>query len=278
VEAEDVSDRLAEDPPFMQGSAPPSPPARHGSNRNWGDFHLSPARPEPHAQRLPLDSTLAPYAPAMFQSELPTAAVGPATGESPREIPLNLEPLGQVQDSFIVAVNSEGLWIVDQHAAHERVLFDQHVHRRQEKKLEVQRLLMPIIVQLRPEQEVTFQAIADELVNNGFEVEPFGQHTVAIKAAPADLPAEEVEKLMVEILDGANPENAALSLDELRGRITASISCHGAIKINMPLEPSKMDWLLQALGSTDCPMTCPHGRPTILRYGMKDLMKAFKRI
>jgi DNA mismatch repair protein MutL len=191
---------------------------------------------------------------------------------------LNLEPLGQVQDSFIVAVNSEGLWIIDQHAAHERVLFDQHVRRRQEKKLEVQRLLMPIIVQLKPEQQVTFQAIADELANNGFEVEPFGQRTVAIKAAPADLPAEEVEQLMVEVLDGANPENAALSLDELRGRITASISCHAAIKINMPLEPSKMDWLLQALGTTECPMTCPHGRPTVLRYGMKDLMKAFKRI
>jgi DNA mismatch repair protein MutL len=277
VEAEDVTDRLAEDPPYMQGSAPP-PPIRPASNRNWEDFHLSPASPEALAQRLPLDSTLAPYSPAMHQSTLPTATAGAAAGETPREIPSNLEPLGQVQDSFIVAVNSEGLWIVDQHAAHERVLFDQHARRRQEKKLEVQRLLMPIIVQLKPEQEVTFQAIADELANNGFEVEPFGQHTVAIKAAPADLPAEEVEKLMVEILDGANPENAALSLDELRGRITASISCHAAIKINMPLEPSKMDWLLQALGTTDCPMTCPHGRPTILRYGMKDLMKAFKRI
>ncbi len=278
MEEEDANDRLAEEPPLMQGSTAP-PPMRRGENRSWDNFHLSPVRPEPHALWLPLDSTLAPYAPAMYQSTLPTAvAAGTGSIEAPREIPLNLEPLGQVQDSFIVAVNSEGLWIVDQHAAHERVLFDQHVHRRQEKKLEVQRLLMPIIVRLKPEQEVTFQAIADELANNGFEVEPFGQHTVAIKAAPADLPAEEVEQLMVEILDGANPENAALSLDELRGRITASISCHAAIKINMPLDPSKMDWLLQALGTTDCPMTCPHGRPTILRYGIKDLMKAFKRI
>ena len=198
--------------------------------------------------------------------------------QTPRELPLDLQPLGQVQESFIVAVNSDGLWIVDQHAAHERVLFDRHVRRRQEKKIEVQRLLMPIIVQLKPEQQVTYQAIADELAANGFEVEPFGQRTVAIKAAPADLPADEVEKLMVEILEGASQDNAALSLDDLRGRIAASISCHAAIKVNMALEQSKMDWLLQALGGTDCPMTCPHGRPTVLRYGMKDLMKAFKRI
>jgi DNA mismatch repair protein MutL len=233
---------------------------------------------EPRPQRLPLDSALSPYTPNFPLGSPDAGPTESATIQAPSELPLNLQPLGQVQDSFIVAVNSEGLWIIDQHAAHERVLFDHHTRRRQEKKLEVQRLLMPIIVQLKPEQQVTFQSIAGELAENGFEVEPFGQRTVAIKAAPADLPADEVEKLMVEILDGASPENAALSLDELRGRITASISCHAAIKVNMALEPSKMDWLLQALGGTDCPMTCPHGRPTVLRYGMKDLMKAFKRI
>jgi len=152
------------------------------------------------------------------------------------------------------------------------------VRLRKEKKVEVQRLLMPIIIQLKPEQQVTYDAIAQELADNGFEVEPFGQRTVAIKAAPADLPANEVEKLMIEILDGASRETAAISLDDLRGRIAASISCHAAIKVNMALERSKMDWLLQALGKTDYPMTCPHGRPTVLRYGMKDLMKAFKRM
>jgi len=193
-------------------------------------------------------------------------------------LPLDLQPLGQVQDSFIVAVNAEGLWLVDQHAAHERVLFDRHVRQRLLKQVEVQRLLMPIIVQLKPQQQVTYQAIATELAENGFEVEPFGQRTVAIKTAPADLPAEEVEQLMMEILEGASQEQSALSLDDLRGRIAASISCHAAIKVNMALERSKMDWLLQALGGTDCPMTCPHGRPTVLRYGMKDLKKAFKRL
>ena len=280
VEAADVADRLAEEPPLMRGAMMPPPPT-HATDRGIRrEFHLSPARMEPQPQRLPLDSALSPYAPiapASALPEMPVMSEGAAI-QTPRELPLDLQPLGQVQESFIVAVNAGGLWIVDQHAAHERVLFDRHVRRRQEKKIEVQRLLMPIIVQLKPEQQVTYQSIADELAANGFEVEPFGLRTVAIKAAPADLPAEEVEKLMVEILDGASPDNAALSLDDLRGRITASISCHAAIKVNMPLDRSKMDWLLQALGGTDCPMTCPHGRPTVLRYGMKDLMKAFKRI
>lgn len=280
VEAADVDDRLAEEPPVMRGPQMPAPPARPADRGARNDYYLSPARVEPRAQRLPLDSALSTYAPIlpMGMTLEDAGAAGAATIQTPRELPLNLQPLGQVQDSFIVAVNAEGLWIIDQHAAHERVLFDRHTQRRKEKKLDVQRLLMPIIVQLNAEQQVTFQSIADELAENGFEVEPFGQRTVAIKAAPADLPAEEVEKLMVEILDGACPENAALSLDELRGKITASISCHAAIKVNMTLEPSKMDWLLQALGGTDCPMTCPHGRPTVLKYGMKDLMKAFKRI
>ena len=280
VEAADVADELAEEPPLMRGPIMPPPLARPSAGGSTREFHLSPARTEPRPQRLPLDSALAPYAPVAPSSDPPaeSATTQEAPIQSPRELPLDLQPLGQVQESFIVAVNSDGLWIIDQHAAHERVLFDRHVRRRQEKKIEVQRLLMPIIVQLKPEQQATYQLIADELAANGFEVEPFGQRTVAIKAAPADLPADEVEKLMVEILDGASPENAALSLDELRGRITASISCHAAIKVNMPLEQAKMDWLLQALGGTDCPMTCPHGRPTVLRYGTKDLMKAFKRI
>jgi DNA mismatch repair protein MutL len=280
VEAADVADKMAEEPPLMRGAT-----AAPGTGRPWprpggGGFELFSPRPEPRAQRLPLDAALAPYAPVEPSAgpafDLPGA--GAAASLAPRELPVDLEPLGQVQESFIVATNSEGLWIVDQHAAHERVLFDRHVRLRQERKVEAQRLLMPIILELKPEQQVTYQTIADELVANGFEVDPFGQRTVAIKTAPAEISADEVEKLMLEILDDVNQEGPSVSLDVLRGRIAASISCHAAVKVNMALERSKMQWLLQALGRTDCPMTCPHGRPTVLRYGMKELMKAFKRI
>jgi len=280
VEAADVADKMAEEPPLMRGAAAPPEPGRPWPRPGGGGFELSSPRPEPRAQRLPLDAALAPYAPVAPSAgpafDLPGA--GAAASLAPRELPVDLEPLGQVQESFIVATNSEGLWIVDQHAAHERVLFDRHVRLRQERKVEVQRLLMPIILELKPEQQVTYQTIADELVANGFEVDPFGQRTVDIKTAPAEISADEVEKLMLEILDDVNQEGPSVSLDVLRGRIAASISCHAAVKVNMALERSKMEWLLQALGRTDCPMTCPHGRPTVLRYGMKELMKAFKRI
>jgi DNA mismatch repair protein MutL len=194
------------------------------------------------------------------------------------EFPTDLLPLGQVQESFIVATNAEGLWLVDQHAAHERVLFEHHLRQRREKKVEGQRLLLPIVVELRPEQQVTFQAIAEELAANGFEVEPFGQRTVAVKTAPAEIRADDIERLLLEILDNVSAEAKSLSLDVLRGKIAASVSCHAAIKVNMPLDRDKMDWLLRALGEADCPMTCPHGRPIVLRYGMKEIQKAFKRI
>jgi DNA mismatch repair protein MutL len=202
------------------------------------------------------------------------APVSVGTGE----LPLDLRALGQVQDSFIVATNVEGLWIVDQHAAHERILFDRHVQLRSEKKVEGQRLLLPTVVELTPEQQVTFQEIAEELAANGFEVEPFGQRTVAVKTAPAGIRADDVERLMLEILDGAGPEGRVVSLEVLQNKIAASISCHAAIKVNSPLDTSKMNWLLQALEKTECPMTCPHGRPIVLRYALKDLYKAFKRI
>ncbi|MGD1157644.1 MAG: DNA mismatch repair endonuclease MutL, partial [Terriglobia bacterium] len=233
VEAADVADRLAEEPPLMRGTMAPGETGLPLPRSAGRDLWLSSPPLEPRAQRLPLDSALAPFAPAAPPAPLPAEPWGMdvAASAAPRELPLDLQPLGQVQESFIVAVNSAGLWIVDQHAAHERVLFNRHVRQRQERKVEAQRLLMPIIVELKPEQQVTYQAIADELVANGFEVEPFGQRTVAVKTAPAEIPADEVEKLMIEILEGASQQGATISLDVLRGRIAASISCHAAIKV-----------------------------------------------
>jgi DNA mismatch repair protein MutL len=87
-----------------------------------------------------------------------------------------------------------------------------------------------------------------------------------------------VEKMLVELLDQFQQEEQALNLDKIRGKIAASIACHAAIKINMPLEQNKMEWLLKELAKTECPMSCPHGRPVVLRYSVKEIQKAFKRI
>jgi len=201
----------------------------------------------------------------------------PATLPHPDEI-ADLKPLGQVSSSFIVAVNGEGLWLVDQHVAHERVLFEQHLEARHAGKVESQRMLMPLILELSPRQLVIYEKIAEELSANGFEVEPMGPRSVAIQAAPAGITGSDAEKLLTEILDGIERENAAISIETLQAKIAASTACHAAIKVNMPLDQTKMEWLLAALAKTDCPMSCPHGRPVVLRYSIKEIEKAFHRI
>jgi DNA mismatch repair protein MutL len=189
-----------------------------------------------------------------------------------------LKPLGQIRNSFILAVNEDGLWIVDQHVAHERVLFEKILHQRAAARVESQRLLMPIILELTPAQQAVFTEIADELRRNGFDLEPFGSRTVAVKLSPAGVDAAQVEHMMHELLEQFAREEQALNLEKARGRIAASIACHAAIKVNMPLEQNKMEWLLAELAKTECPMSCPHGRPVVLRYSVKDIQRAFKRV
>ena len=190
----------------------------------------------------------------------------------------SLKPLGQVRESFILAVNREGLWIVDQHVAHERVLFEKVLKQRAAQEVESQRLLMPLVMELTPAQQAVFAEISDELAKNGFEAEPFGNRSIAVKIAPAGVDASQIEHMLHELLDQLSQEEQALNMEKVCGRIAASIACHAAIKINMPLEHNKMEWLLAELAKTECPMTCPHGRPVVLRYSLKDIQKAFKRI
>jgi DNA mismatch repair protein MutL len=202
-----------------------------------------------------------------------------ANGDEPTLAALStLRPLGKIRNSFILAVNEDGLWIVDQHVAHERVLFERILKQRSAQRVESQRLLMPIVLELSPAQQAIFSEIADELQHNGFEAEPFGARSVAVKVAPAGVDAAAVEKMLHELLDQISREEQSLNLEKIRTRIAASIACHAAIKVNMPLEQNKMDWLLAELAKTDHPMSCPHGRPVVLRYSVKDIQKAFKRI
>jgi DNA mismatch repair protein MutL len=165
-----------------------------------------------------------------------------------------LKPVGQIRNSFILAVNEDGLWIVDQHVAHERVLFERILKQRAAQKVESQRLLMPIVLELSPAQQAVFTEIADELQHNGFEAEPFGARSVAVKVAPAGVDASAVERMLHELLDQFSREEQSLNLEKIRARIAASIACHAAIKVNMPLEHNKMEWLLAELAKTDHPM------------------------
>jgi len=135
-----------------------------------------------------------------------------------------------------------------------------------------------LLLELTPAQQAIFSEISDELARNGFDAEPFGARSVAIKVAPAGIEAPQIESMLHELLEQFAREDQALNLEAVRARIAASIACHAAIKVNMLLEQHKMEWLLSDLSKTECPMTCPHGRPVVLRYSLKDIQRAFKRI
>jgi DNA mismatch repair protein MutL len=247
-------------------------------------FELSVGPDRPFAQRLGFDSSVAMHFPLPApetEVEATTSDTGGDHGRgalpSPQEI-ADLKPLGQVKASFIIAVNGEGLWIIDQHVAHERVLFEQHLRARRAGALGGQRLLLPVMVELSPRQLVTFEQIGEELRANGFEAELMGARTVAIQAAPAGIAGGDAEKLLFEILDGVAREDQSVSIDSLQSKIAASTSCHAAIKVNTPLDTTKMEWLLAELAKTEYPMSCPHGRPVVLRYSVREIERAFKRI
>jgi len=190
----------------------------------------------------------------------------------------DLRPLGQIHDSFIVAAGRDGLWIIDQHVAHERILFEQVLTQRANGGTESQRLLLPLVISLSAAQQIEYARIAEELESLGFETEPFGNRTIAVKSAPAGVGAADVEKVIFEILEISERELRSASLDDLRRAMAASIACRAAIKINTRLEPAKIEWLLASLAATDCPMSCPHGRPIALRYATRDILRSFHRI
>jgi len=141
---------------------------------------------------------------------------------------------------------------------------------------------MPMLVELKPAQMVVFARIAEELDRNGFEVEPFGPQTLAVKAAPVGLEGAALERMLAEVIEQSSQDSSEVEQNEdltaLRGRIAASIACHSAIKVNTPLDPTRMEWLLSELAKTAHPTSCPHGRPIALLYSWKDIQRAFHRI
>lgn len=265
-----VSPMPGEPSPTIQQESEPAAAAEDGTG-----FALTPPELPPQAVSLPFAEALPAQANSATLPQQIPAVQEPAPSLNSLA---SLKPLGQLRESFILAVNDEGLWIIDQHVAHERVLFEKILREREVERVQHQRLLMPLLVELQPHQMVLFARIAEELQRNGFEVEPFGPRTIAIKAAPVGLEGKELERTLIEVLEQAEKEDQAQNLDTLRTRIAASIACHSAIKVNMPLDPVRMEWLLAELAKTDHPTNCPHGRPIVLRYSWKDIQRAFHRI
>jgi len=188
-----------------------------------------------------------------------------------------IRPIGQLHDSFIIAVDDEGMLLIDQHVAHERILFDKFRKRETERRIESQNLLLPETFDLTPAQSQSFSVVEEELESLGFGLMRLSGRTIAIKSVPTDLPPSEARNLLAEILDTVDSEKRGGAKASLRDDIAASLACKAAVKINMKLTFEKMQWLIDRLLITSSPTTCPHGRPVILRLTMKDIERGFHR-
>ena len=217
-------------------------------------------------------------------------AGGGAVAEAPSHIRLSAPPtpgtsvirpmiaLGQFRDTFIIAVDDEGIAFVDQHVAHERVLFEQIVERLTAGGLESQRLLEPMLVDLPAAARQALVMRVSELARMGFELEEFGGEAVRVVAVPALLRLEECEAAILTLADDLEGLDRGSRVDEALKRIAATMACHAAVKANYPLTAEKMAHILEELRRTAYSTICPHGRPVMLRLTRREVEKNFQRI
>jgi DNA mismatch repair protein MutL len=203
----------------------------------------------------------------------PTAV---ATGIVPDIRPMI--PLGQFRDTFIVAIDDEGIAIIDQHVAHERVLFERVMERLTSGPLESQRLLVPMILELPPAAHDTLVSRAAELGRLGFEVESFGKNTISVTAVPALLKAGESSKTLQALAEDLEQLDRGADVEQALKRLAATTACHAAVKANYPLSYEKMTHILDELRATAYSSVCPHGRPVMLRLTRREIEKNFERI
>ena len=189
-----------------------------------------------------------------------------------------LHPLAQIHDSFIIAQSQDGMAIVDQHAAHERVLFEKLQDQFGTGRVPVQDLLVPDQVELGPAQSVVLAAYLPELSKLGFLIEDFGNNTFVIKAVPVLLIGADYRQLLLDILDEVNVHGKSGKMEKVRDEMLSVMACHPAIKVHRHLERQEMEQLLADLFKCRMPHTCPHGRPTVVRFSIVEIMRMFKRM
>lgn len=189
-----------------------------------------------------------------------------------------LFPLAQIHNSFIIAQSRDGMALIDQHAAHERVLFEKLQDQASAGTVPVQNLLLPIQVELGPAQANLLTEHIGELEKLGFTIDDFGNNAFMIKAVPSLLAGADAKKLLLDILDEMNTHGKSRNMTELLHEVLSVMACHPAIKINRRLEPLEMETLLRDLFLCRMPYTCPHGRPTVIQFSIDEIHKMFKRI
>jgi DNA mismatch repair protein MutL len=235
---------------------------------------------EPRAAAIPgvLAGGVFPHrwAPQGFE---PSALAGPAEPE-PAAAPAirPMIPLGQFRDTFIVAVDDAGIAIIDQHVAHERVLFERVMQRLTSGPLESQRLLMPLLLELGASAHQALMGRLGELARLGFELEAFGEGTIKVDAVPALLGLENSSQALRALAEDLEGLDRGAQVQDAVQRIAATMACHAAVKANAALTYEKMTYILDELRETAYSTVCPHGRPVMLRLTRREIEKNFERI
>ena len=186
-------------------------------------------------------------------------------------------PLGQLRSSYIVAVDGDTVWLIDQHAAHERILYEDLVERGVS-QMGQQLLLTPLPLELTAPERVTLEEELSDLASFGYDIEPFGQGDFLLRAVPASLSGFDPLRLIRSALSEREKDCRSSTVREAGSRIAARIACHAAIKVNFDLAPEKMRYLVRELWRARQPTVCPHGRPTTLRIGREQIERGFGRI
>jgi DNA mismatch repair protein MutL len=226
-----------------------------------------------HAAYLRSDAgRLAPPAGGAMTGAETDIRLKPETSVSP------MIPLGQFRDTFIIAIDVEGIAIIDQHVAHERVLFERVMERLGTGRLESQRLLVPLMIELPAGAHQTLVSRASDLDRFGFELEGFGDNTIRVTAVPALLKAEDSSKALLALANDLDGLDRGADVQDALRRIAATTACHAAVKANYPLTYEKMVHILEELRATAYSTVCPHGRPVMLRITRREIEKNFERI
>ena len=184
-----------------------------------------------------------------------------------------LRLLGQLASSYIIAEGPEGLYLIDQHAAHERILFEKIKHQMSQQQVEVQGLLEPMTLEVNPKQDAVLKSHYQNLADFGFSIEPFGDRTYLVRAVPALLSNQDWAEVLRELWDLAPGENQ----DDWTEKIAISIACHSAVRAGQLLSDDEMRELIRQLEQAALPNTCPHGRPTMIHLSPGRLEREFGR-
>jgi DNA mismatch repair protein MutL len=189
-----------------------------------------------------------------------------------------MTPLGQFRNTFIIAVDADGICIIDQHVAHERVLYEQVLERLTSGPLPSQRLLQPVLLDLAPAQRDVIARHVAELERLGFEVESFGGASLRICAAPAMIAVSEAAAAVRALAEDLEGFERGGPVDDAVRRLAATTACHAAVKANQALPMEKIVHILDELRRTAYSSVCPHGRPVVLRLSRREIEKNFQRI